>query len=85
MESDDYCATEFKDYIIQGDTGLHGDEMRVWGAQWRQKDRVWILLNTNEMCPDYQAMIELGMDLLPIQERPTEKMVINQLINRRVQ
>jgi len=79
---DDFLPNNFRDFVIKGDIDFHREEMKQWGAIWSQEFKVWIIQDTNEMSPDYQAIVELGLNLMPIQENIREKMVITQLTTR---
>jgi hypothetical protein len=65
--------------VIDGETHLYKEELEDWGARLCIKSFRWILKHSNENCSDYQAILDLGLSLLPIQESTEEKLLSEQL------
>jgi len=76
---DDQIPDDVRDYIVAGPTQDHKRDLEDWGADWDRKEMRWILKNTSPSCPDYQALEDLGLMLLPIQESIEEKTLQEQL------
>ncbi len=68
MELNDYFAIEHRDYVIDGDFKFYREEIINWGGEWNNGLKAYTLSYTNELCPDYQAIIDMGLDLLSLQE-----------------
>lgn len=75
----DHCPHGTRDYVIDGETHLYKEELEGWGARLCVKSYRWILKHTNEDCSDYQAIMDLGLSLLPIQESTEEKLLSDQI------
>tara|TARA_R110000803_G_scaffold162194_1_gene225830 strand:+ start:30111 stop:30380 length:270 start_codon:yes stop_codon:yes gene_type:complete len=76
---DDYAVIFYKDYVIQGETFFYLDELEAWGARINPGMQSWVLTCTNPTCSDYQAIQEMGLDLLPMQISGESKLLRMQL------
>ena len=77
---EDYTTAQCRDYVITGDTQYHEDEMKIWGAMYNLNEKQWIVYDTEPSCPDYQALVEMGLDLRPIQISAEAKLLDSQLL-----
>tara|TARA_Y100000310_G_scaffold243676_1_gene248227 strand:- start:9157 stop:9417 length:261 start_codon:yes stop_codon:yes gene_type:complete len=75
----DHCPHGTRDFVVDGETHLFKEELEDWGARLCVKSFQWILKHSNENCSDYQAIMDLGLSLLPIQESTEEKLLSDQL------